>query len=102
MWAANIIVDFYIFKTLTYRPFLLIDGLIRKQERLHAEQGLTSPPHSEERAFLPEACRRAVDAGRGLLLLLARSYSSNPMLAVRTYFQLFIAVDLMFIVENEV
>ncbi|KAK9372893.1 uncharacterized protein V1513DRAFT_433306 [Lipomyces chichibuensis] len=62
-------------------PFLLIDGLLRRQERLHAEQGLKSPPHAAERAFLPEACRRAVDAGRGLLLLLARSYSSNPMLA---------------------
>ncbi|KAK9240430.1 fungal-specific transcription factor domain-containing protein [Lipomyces kononenkoae] len=71
---------FYLFKTLTYRPFLLIDSLIRKQEKLHAEQGLTSPPHSLERSFLPEACRQAVDAGRGLLLLLARSYSSNPML----------------------
>ncbi|KAK9314357.1 fungal-specific transcription factor domain-containing protein [Lipomyces starkeyi] len=81
---------FYIFKTLTYRPFLLIDGLIRKQERLHAEQGLTSPPHSEERAFLPEACRRAVDAGRGLLLLLARSYSSNPMLAKMRFNSMFL------------
>ncbi|KAK9493710.1 fungal-specific transcription factor domain-containing protein [Lipomyces doorenjongii] len=81
---------FYIFKTLTYRPFLLIDGLIRKQERLQAEQGLTSPPHSEDRAFLPDACRRAVDAGRGLLLLLARSYSSTPMLAKMRFNSMFL------------
>ncbi|KAK9464551.1 hypothetical protein V1512DRAFT_108535 [Lipomyces arxii] len=77
---------FYMFKTLTYRPFLLVDGLIRKQERLHPR----SPPQSAERAFLPEACRRAVDAGRGLLLLLARSYSSNPMLAKMRFNSMFL------------
>ncbi|KAJ8100313.1 fungal-specific transcription factor domain-containing protein [Lipomyces tetrasporus] len=81
---------FYMFKTLTYRPFLLIDGLIRKEERLHAAQGLMSPPQSAERAFLPEACRRAVDAGRGLLLLLARSYSSNAMLAKMRFNSMFL------------
>ncbi|KAK9366040.1 fungal-specific transcription factor domain-containing protein [Lipomyces kononenkoae] len=78
--ALAIGLHFYLFKTLTYRPFLLIDALMRKQEKMHAEQGLISPPQLQERSFLPEACRRAVDAGRGLLLLLARSYSSNPML----------------------
>ncbi|KAK9451300.1 uncharacterized protein V1518DRAFT_408184 [Limtongia smithiae] len=81
---------YYMFKTLTYRPFLLIDGLLRKQERMHASQGLTSPPTIEDRGFLPEACRRAVEAGRGLLLLLARSYSSNPMLATMRFNSMFL------------
>ncbi|KAK7207178.1 hypothetical protein BZA70DRAFT_5922 [Myxozyma melibiosi] len=81
---------FYLFKTLTFRPFLLIDSLLRKEDRLHSMQGLTSPPQSSDREFLPEACHRAVEAGRGLLLLLARAYSSDPMLAKMRFNSIFL------------
>ncbi|KAK9480932.1 hypothetical protein V1514DRAFT_365301 [Lipomyces japonicus] len=82
---------FYMFKTLTYRPFLLMDAMCRQQERVRTAQGQPTLPQVEEQyAFLPEACRRAVEAGRGLLLLLARSYSSNPMLATMRFNSMFL------------
>ncbi|KAK9462988.1 fungal-specific transcription factor domain-containing protein [Lipomyces oligophaga] len=84
---------FFLFKTLTYRPFLLIDGLIRKHERQSCSSTSTSASAStsfESKSFLPEACHRAVEAGRSLLLLLARAYSSDPMLAKMRFNSIFL------------
>ncbi|KAK9456511.1 hypothetical protein V1511DRAFT_494507 [Dipodascopsis uninucleata] len=72
---------FYLFKTLTYRPFLLIDSLLRKQQKQNSRQSADFAPYTEALTFLPEACKQAVNAGRGLLMLLAKSYSSDPLIA---------------------